>query len=200
LDYKKLSDNELVEIGNSIATEEILNRYKTLVNSICRQYFLLGAEQEDLVQEGMIGLYEATTSYKQSSDATFKTFATICIKRQVFSAVRKSLSQKNLPLNSYLSINNQGSVKDDNDEDSFTLITPASPEILTIKKDNDKELWKEIRSILSKDENIILSLYLEGFNYNEIAQKSNKSSKEVDNILTRIKKKIVDKGVIKWNI
>ena len=182
--------------GDDLALEELINIYKPVVNRITRGYFLTNGDDEDLVQEGMIGLYKAIQTFSLSSEAKFQTFAYLCIKRQVLQAVRSSLSSKNAPLNNYLSIDLHGAISfvsaDDEDEETEFYIPSEepSPEDNVIKKETLSELDKKIRSALSKYEYAVLVYYLKGFSYKQIGIMLDKNAKSVDNAIERIRSKL----------
>lgn len=178
--------------GDSYATEYIINKYKNLVKSRARTYFLIGADKEDIVQEGMIGLFKAIRDFKTEKTASFKTFAELCITRQIITAIKTATRQKHIPLNSYISLNKP--VFDDDTEQ--TLIDTISerkvfdPEEIMITKEHFSDLREKMSKNLSKLEWNVLSLYLDGKSYIEIAKRLNKSEKSIDNALQRIKRKV----------
>lgn len=182
--------------GDDLALEELINIYRPVVNRITRGYFLTNGDDEDLVQEGMIGLYKAIQTFSLSSEAKFQTFAYLCIKRQVLQAVRSSLSSKNAPLNNYLSIDSHGAISfvnaDEEDEETEFYIPSEepSPEDNVIKKETLSELDKKIRSALSKYEYAVLVYYLKGFSYKQIGIMLDKNAKSVDNAIERIRNKL----------
>ena len=180
-DYEKLSDEDLVKIsltGDAIATEYIMARYKNLVRARARMYFLAGADKEDIIQEGMIGLFKAIRDYNHQKQASFHSFAELCIKRQIITAVKTATRQKHIPLNSYISLSNP---MYDSDTD---------PEHVFISKENTELLNEKINEVLSDLEKSVLVLYLEGKCYQEIAKVLNKPPKSIDNALQRVKKKM----------
>ena len=194
-----LTDEELISMikdGNDLAESEIFNRYKDLVTKICRGYFIVGGDLEDLVQEGMIGLYKAIQTYDTSSDVKFGTFAYLCVKRQVQQAVRSSLSNKNAPLSNYLSIDSHGAISvgtydEEDSENEFCIPSDSpSPEDNLIKKETMTELNNKIRSVLSDYEYRVLTLYLKGYSYKQISLLLDKNTKSVDNAIERIKDKL----------
>lgn len=192
MDYSSLTDDELLSLANisDYAEEELLSRYKKLVKQISRSYFLIGAENEDLLQEGMIGLHLAIKSYKKENGC-FRTFAAICIKRRIVTAVKSANRQKNKILNDSLSLTEDGGIKSDV-EDKIFIIPSSSPspdENLTQKEDYAK-LQTYINENLSKYEKKVLDLYLKGHSYNEIALNLASTSKSVENALTRIRLKL----------
>lgn len=188
-----MTDEELsqqAQAGQESAVNQLLTKYKPLVNQIARSYFLTGGEMEDIVQEGMIGLFKAIMHYNGKS-ASFKTFASTCIKHQIQSAVRVASSEKNKILSSALPIIDL--VNTEEEDDKSEIIFPSdlpSPDERLLEKERIIEIVENIRKTLSKLELEVLSLYLKGFSYNEISKQSGLSKKSVDNALTRIKNKL----------
>lgn len=179
------------QIGNEEAIEQLFSIYKPLVNKIARSYFLTGGDVEDLVQEGMIGLFKAIKNFKEDKNASFKTFATTCIKNQIQSAVRVASSEKNMILSTALSIEQPSNFEDDEDEIEIVLPSPLpKPDEKIENKENFKQITKKIILALSHLELKILIEYLKGYNYNEIANQNKISKKSVDNALSRIKNKL----------
>lgn len=194
-DYDSLSDEILVKLsadGDLIATEYILARYKNLVRSRARMYFLAGADKEDLIQEGMIGLFKAIRDFNSEKPASFCGFAELCVKRQIITAVKTATRQKHMPLNSYVSLSNP--MYDGESEESLEMVLPGGaetdPEHLFISKENTEFLTEKMNEILSPLEKSVLAFYLEGKSYQEIAVLMNKSPKSIDNALQRVKKKL----------
>lgn len=188
---------ELIKKGDSAAMERLLTYCKPLVNSIARKYFLVGAGSDDIVQEGMIGLYKAISTFDPNETASFKTYATVCIKRQIVSAIRSANNNKNLPLNTYFSINNQGMIvvsssKDESEEEKGIYISARSlsPEDSLIGEEAMTEVYNKINSLLSDFEKKVIELYIDGLNYVEIAKRLDKDPKSIDNALGRIKNKL----------
>lgn len=190
---KELSDEELASFAQNndeMAVNTLLKKYKSLVNQIARSYFLTGGDMEDIVQEGMIGLYKAIMHFKSTKSASFKTFASTCIKNQVQSAVRVASSEKNKVLSSAIPIIDQ---LNSDEEDEKEIIFPSdlpSPDEKLIEKESLKEIMTKIKETLSSLELKVLTLYLKGYSYNEIAKISNLNKKSIDNALTRIKNKL----------
>lgn len=179
------------QVGNEEAIEQLFSIYKPLVNKIARSYFLTGGDVEDLVQEGMIGLFKAIKNFKEDKNASFKTFATTCIKNQIQSAVRVASSEKNMILSTALSIEQPSNFEDDEDEIEIVLPSPLpKPDEKIENKENFKQITKKIILALSHLELKILIEYLKGYNYNEIANQNKISKKSVDNALSRIKNKL----------
>ncbi len=190
---EELSDEELASLAQNndeMAVNTLLKKYKSLVNQIARSYFLTGGDMEDIVQEGMIGLYKAIMHFKNTKSASFKTFASTCIKNQVQSAVRVASSEKNKVLSSAIPIIDQ---LNSDEEDEKEIIFPSdlpSPDEKLIEKESLKEIMTKIKETLSSLELKVLTLYLKGYSYNEIAKISNLNKKSIDNALTRIKNKL----------
>ena len=185
--------------GDEEAVEEVLVFFKPLVNRIARKYFLVGAGTDDLLQEGMIGLYKAVSTFNKEREASFKTYAALCIKRQILTAIRVANNNKNLPLNAYFSINNQGmivvSVSGDDEggeeEKGIYLASDVlSPEERLISRENVAEIYEKINKLLSDFEKQVIRLYIDGLNYVEIAKELSKDPKAIDNALSRIKGKL----------
>ena len=198
INYLEKSDEDLINLikdGNKNALECLLNRYKELVNMKVSKYYIVGAEKEDIVQEGLIGLYKAIKCYKPDMNNSFKTFANICINRQLITAIKSSNRQKHIPLNSYVSLNSN--VYEEN-EDSNT--TTSLTEILNNNLVEDpletianKEFYQIIQNSinehLSEYEKKVLNYYVQGRTYVEIAEKLNTPVKSIDNAIQRIRKK-----------
>ena len=196
--YNKLTDEEVIsEIknGDEQALAYLLDKYKNLVNMKVGKYFIIGAEKEDIVQEGMIGLFKAIKTYNASKNNTFKTFANMCIERQLITAIKTSNRQKHMPLNSYLSLN--VSAYDNNDDDSTELIdtfnsqTIEDPLDTIMKKEHYTEIEKAIDKNLSKFEKKVLDRYMKGESYTVIAQRLDSPVKSIDNAIQRIRKKAI---------
>lgn len=196
-DLSTLSDEQLVLLsveGNIEAEETILHRYKNYVKSKARTYYLIGADNDDIVQEGMIGLYKAVRDFKPDKNITFKTFADVCITRQILTAIRTANRNKHNPLNGSLSMN-APLFNDDSGTSFINLIqygSVSNPEEIFIVDESLKEIKNEISKKLSGFENNVLKLYMDGLSYVEISETIGKSIKSVDNALQRIKKKLMD--------
>lgn len=200
-DYKELSDEELVRLTkekNQMAIEELILRYQNFVKSKCRIYFLIGADKEDIFQEGMIGLFKAIRDYDQNKHSNFRLFAEMCITRQVITAIKAASRQKHIPLNTYISLNKP--IYDDNDDriliDTIASTIVSDPEELIINKEQVETMMNIITGALSSFEHDVLKLYLDGMSYHEIAEYLNKDIKSVDNALQRVKRKI-EKYILK---
>ena len=185
--YDHISDEELIarlRAGESAISDYLMEKYKGLVRKKARAMFLIGGDTDDLIQEGMIGLFKAIQDYQPDKDTSFQTFARLCIDRQVYSAIQSSRRQKHQPLNSYVSLSQ-------NEEESELMVVQAeNPESIIIDRENTQHLQEKIRENLSAMENIVLDFYLAGNDYNSIAQTLGKSPKSIDNALRRIRTKI----------
>ncbi len=169
----------------------LLNRYQNLVKAKCRMYFLIGAEKDDIYQEGMIGLFKAVRDFDESKYPTFKLFAELCITRQVITAIKTASRQKHIPLNTYISLNKP--VYEENDErtllDTIANSFISDPEEVMITKEEFENALNIITGCLRPFEYKVLNLYLEGRSYQEIAEMIHKDVKSIDNALQRVKKK-----------
>lgn len=189
-----VSDEELINQirkNDPQALNEIIERYKSLIEIRVSNYFINGAEKDDLMQEGRIGLFKAIMNYDPIKDASFNTFANLCIERQLINAVKNSNRQKHMPLNNYVSLN--GSDDDSSSETIDTVLNNSVEDPLdTITK---KEYMNEINDTLDKNlsdfEKDVLDLLLKGYKYEEIAKKLNSNSKSIDNAIQRIRKKTI---------
>ncbi|MBQ9513342.1 MAG: RNA polymerase sporulation sigma factor SigH [Lachnospiraceae bacterium] len=197
--YRELTDEALIQRlrdGETSVTDFLMNKYKNLVRKKAGTMFILGADKEDLIQEGMIGLFKAVREYDSGRDASFYTFADLCISRQMYSAVQASSRKKHIPLNTYVSIFARTDDKDANGRQLEDVLYDASakavsdPEALMIDKENVKRLENTIDSELSAFEKEVLSLYMTGMTYTEIAKVLNREEKATDNALQRTKKKL----------
>lgn len=190
-----MTDEELISVsksGNGYAIELLMERYRNFVRSKTRTYFLIGADKEDIIQEGMIGLYKAIRDFKTDSGTTFRSFAELCVTRQIITAIKKATRQKHIPLNSYISLN-KPLYEDENERillDTFSGRNISNPEDIMLDKERFFAIEDIISRILSKLELCVLTKYLEGKSYTEIAAQIGKSEKSIDNALQRIKKKI----------
>lgn len=178
--------------GDVSSMEYILQCFKPKVTAICREYFLLGADFDDLLQEGMIGVYKAVGGYNPEKNDNFARFVTLCVHHQVQNAVKVANSKKNLPLNEYISINIEGRVAE-TDDDSPKLILQANDkgaEQLSLDKERVSMLYQKIRQALTNTQYGILLMYLNGYSYSEMAQKYDTTNKKVDNDIQAIKRKL----------
>ena len=181
-----------IKEGNDAALEELINKYKNFVRAKAKTYFLVGADKEDIVQEGMIGLFKAIRDFKDDKLVSFKSFAEICVTRQIITAIKTATRQKHMPLNSYISLN-KPVFEDDGERTLMETInhdTISDPELLFIGKEELARIEGKINEVLSSFELEVLYLYLQGKSYHDIAESLNKEVKSVDNALQRIKKKV----------
>lgn len=193
--YDDFTDEELIILlreGENEITEYILDKYKKLVRKLAGSMYILGGDSEDLNQEGMIGLFKAIRDYDAGRDASFFTFAELCISRQIYTAVTASGRKKHMPLNSYISLS--GSPSDDtNSENSLEkVISPTNdnPEAIMIDRENVEAIESFIDNELSSFEKQAVDLYLTGMNYTQIAKVLGKDEKSTDNALSRAKSKL----------
>jgi RNA polymerase sporulation-specific sigma factor len=195
MDIRVCSDEELVlryRSGEENAIEVIFERYKNLVRKKAKAMYLAGGDSDDLIQEGMIGLYKAVRGYHAQKEASFSTFASMCINRQMITAVTASNRKKNTPLNTYISIDTPAE-KGDSEVRLLDVLQPEieqNPEKLLIDREYAKDLQTRLYEVLSPFETQVLDLYLEGKDYIQIADTLKRSSKSVDNALQRIRTKI----------
>lgn len=194
--YSTMEDEEIIiaaKSGNDKALEYLINKYKNFVRAKAKAYFLVGADKEDIIQEGMIGLYKAIRDFKGDKLSSFKSFAELCITRQIITAVKTATRQKHIPLNSYISLNKP--IYDD--ESNRTLMDiiysneiAPNPEEMIISREEIAGIEGKLNEILSNLEWEVLSLYLEGKSYNEIAIELDRHVKSIDNALQRVKRKL----------
>ena len=195
--YASLSDEELCAIvsdsksGETGAGEELFLRYRDFIKAKVRPYFLVGGDSEDLIQEGMIGLYNAIRDYSPDRNASFRTFAELCITRQVLTAIKAATRTKHKPLNDYVSFSSEAGESDGISlEDQIEDESPTDPEEIVIESESFRQLMGRISSFLSSYENKVLKLYLDGHSYSSIAETLGKPAKSIDNALQRIKSKL----------
>ena len=187
--YDGIKDEELIfrfKNGESEILDYLMEKYKNMVRKKARTMFLIGGENDDLIQEGMIGLFKAVHDYQPDKDATFQTFASICVDRQIYNAIQSSNRQKHQPLNSYVSLSEQGGENEEHLGDTWV----ENPESIIIDQENVENLEQEITTTLSPMENQVLEYYLAGNGYGEIAELMGKTPKSIDNALRRIRTKI----------
>ncbi|MBR5319237.1 MAG: RNA polymerase sporulation sigma factor SigH [Peptococcaceae bacterium] len=195
IELEHLTDEEIVELakhGNVGALEYLINKYKNFVRAKARTYFLIGADREDIIQEGMIGLYKAIRDYRYDRQASFRAFAEICVTRQIITAIKTATRQKHIPLNSYVSLNKP--VFDEDSERTLgevvTTEKDGNPEDLFINQENLMDIESTMHKILSPLEQKVVNLYLDGKSYQEIAEQLDRHVKSVDNALQRVKRKL----------
>ncbi len=192
--YETLSDEALIEQlrgGDREIMDFLMEKYKNLVRRHANTMFLLGGDTDDVIQEGMIGLFKAIRDFDPAMKSTFFHFADLCISRQIYTAIEAASRKKHGPLNSYISL--YESDRGLNDEQNPMLLQAdvlTNPEELVIGEENAKQFLKTVRESLSNMENQVLSLYLEGMNYRQIAEKMGRDEKSIDNALQRIRSKI----------
>lgn len=193
--YLDATDDELIALARQddlIAQEYIVLRYKNLVRAKARPYFLVGADRDDIIQEGMIGLYKAMRDYDQDKNASFRAFADLCVTRQIITAIKAATRFKHVPLNSYVSFS-MPTAADDNVrtfEEVVSHTEVTDPEELFIVKENFARVRGILNDMLSEFENQVLANYLDGATYQEISDKLGTHVKSVDNALQRVKKKL----------
>lgn len=194
-EYDLKSDEEIVEAvreGDSEALEYLINKYRNFVRAKARSYFLIGADREDIVQEGMIGLYKAIRDFRGDKLSSFKAFAELCITRQIITAIKTATRQKHIPLNSYVSLD-KPIYDEDSDRTLLDVICGSrvsDPEELMIHKEEFTGLEDKMEEILSDLERRVLMLYLDGRSYQEIAVDLDRHVKSIDNALQRVKRKL----------
>jgi RNA polymerase sporulation-specific sigma factor len=196
LDLTDVSDEDLVERykqGDVVALETMLNKYRNFTRMKARSYFLIGADKDDIVQEGMIGLYKSIRDFNPDRQTSFRAFAEICITRQIITAIKTATRQKHIPLNSYVSLSKPLAVDEDQDRslgDVLHAATVTDPAELLISSEEMKSIKMCFSEILSDFESDVLHLYVEGKSYQEISEHLERHVKSVDNALQRIKRKV----------
>lgn len=195
--YEQESDEALIDRlrdGESSVVDYIMDKYKNLVKSKAKSMYILGADTEDLIQEGMIGLFKAIRDYDCGRDASFYTFAELCISRQMYTAVQASQRKKHWPLNSYISLNSEQSKQEEGEHtgllDILTTGQASDPETLFLDKERMEYLEAQIEKELSTFERQVLDLYLTGMSYSQIAKVLRREEKSTDNALQRVKSKV----------
>ena len=186
--YEQFTDEELIERlrdGEQELEDYLMEKYKGMVLKKAHAMFIVGGEREDLIQEGMIGLFRALRDYQPGKSATFATFATLCVERQIYKAIEMSGRLKNKPLNSYISLSEEESPILDS-----LAFEQQDPEAIVIDRENVNVMQEKIRQHLSRFETRVLDSYLEGMTYTQIAEAMGKSPKSIDNALQRIRGKI----------
>lgn len=195
-EYSQVSDEELIDRlrgGESRITDYIMDKYKNLVRSKAKSMYILGGDNEDLIQEGMIGLFKAIRDYDSGRDASFYTFADLCISRQMYTAVQASHRQKHWPLNTYVSLYGSHSQEDSEELELAEALPPdqdQNPETLFIDRERVEYLEGLIDKELSGFEKQVLDLYITGMSYSQIAKVLGREEKSTDNALQRLKSKI----------
>ncbi|NLW21793.1 MAG: RNA polymerase sporulation sigma factor SigH [Tissierellia bacterium] len=193
--YENMKDEDIVEeanTGDPYALEYLMTKYKNFVRIKARAYFLIGADKEDIIQEGMIGLYKATRDYRKDKLTSFKAFAELCITRQIITAIKSATRQKHIPLNSYVSLN-KPIYDEESDRTLLDVISGAKvtdPEELIISSEELCSMENKIVELLSDLEWQVLMAYLDGKSYQEIAKELKRHVKSIDNALQRVKRKL----------
>ena len=186
--YNLLTDEELIcrlREGHEDTRDFLMEKYKHLVRKRARAMYLIGGEQEDLIQEGMIGLFRAVRGYQPEKNASFSTFANLCVERQMYKAIEISGRQKHKPLNSYISLS-----EEDNPLKNTEDTIQQNPEDIVISQENASHMLEQIQGKLSSFENQVLEAYLDGADYVQIARQMEREPKSIDNTLQRIRNKI----------
>ena len=193
--FEGMTDEQVVLLAQAAdgdALEYLLNKYKNFVRTKARSYFLIGADHEDIVQEGMIGLYKAIRDFKPERLASFRAFAELCVTRQIITAIKTATRQKHIPLNSYVSLN-KPIYDEESDRTLLDVISediPSDPEAMLIDREDLTFIEGRIGQMLSSLEKEVLLLYMEGKSYIEISEEMGRHVKSVDNALQRIKRKL----------
>lgn len=196
INLEQLDDDELtslVHLGNSQALDFLIKKYKGFVRAKARTYFLIGADHEDIMQEGMIGLYKAIRDYKGDKRSSFRAFAELCVTRQIITAIKTATRQKHIPLNSYVSLDKP--IYDEESERTLLDILPDSdivddPQDLIVNQENYHQMEGKLAEVLSELEREVLILYLDGRSYQEISEELKRHVKSIDNALQRVKRKL----------
>jgi RNA polymerase sporulation-specific sigma factor len=193
--FNTMQDEEVVRIakdGNTVATEFLIMRYRSLVESKAKAYFVVGADHDDVIQEGMIGLYKAIRDFRIDRLTKFRPFAELCVTRQIITAVKTATRQKHVPLNAYISLNR--SLTGDSADGSLLDVLPdqavQDPEVLVLCKKMPQNLHEVAQHVLSDLERCVLKCYLEGMSYREMSHELKCHTKSIDNALQRVKRKI----------
>ena len=194
-DLSRETDEDIVKLakdGEEFATEYLINKYKNFVRVKAKSYFLVGADREDIIQEGMIGLYKAIRDFRADKLSSFRAFAELCITRQIITAIKTATRQKHIPLNSYISLN-KPIYDEDSDRTMLDILSGTKitdPEEVFISHELSDDLRERIQENLSELESQVLLSYLEGKSYQEMAKELNRHVKSIDNALQRVKRKI----------
>ncbi len=192
--YADMDDEAVVALaqnGDGDALVFLLNKYKNFVRSKARSYFLIGADHEDIVQEGMIGLYKSIRDFQPTRLASFRSFAELCVKRQIITAIKAATRQKHVPLNSYVSLN-KPLYDEESDRTLLDVIEGrvTNPEDLYISKEDLKNIQAQMDQLLSDLEKQVLEAFMDGKSYQEIAEMLGRHVKSIDNALQRVKRKL----------
>lgn len=196
LDFEVLEDDELIKLahhGHSHALDFLISKYRTFVRAKARTYFLIGADHDDIMQEGMIGLYKAIRDYKVDKLSSFKAFAELCVTRQIITAIKTATRQKHMPLNSYVSLDKP--IYDEESERTLLDVLVNStviddPQDLLVNQEKYGMMEVKLAEVLSELEREVLALYLDGRTYQEISMELKRHVKSIDNALQRVKRKL----------
>lgn len=196
--WENMSEEKIIlraQRQDSEAIDYLMKKYKSVVRRKARTLFIIGGDQDDLMQEGMIGLFKAIRDYNKEKDTAFSTFAELCISRQIYSAIKSSNRLKNLPLNSYISIYAPAYLEENGKKGDFMVdmsmvAMGQNPEEIFIDRETTDNAKEKLFGCLSKMEKEVMDYYLQGMTYQEIAQKMEKEAKAIDNALQRIKNKV----------
>jgi RNA polymerase sporulation-specific sigma factor len=193
--FSFMQDEEVVHLakcGHIGATEFLITRYRPLVENKAKAYFVMGADREDVIQEGMIGLYKAIRDFRNDRLAKFRPFAELCVTRQIITAVKTATRQKHVPLNGYVSLNR--SISGEASDSSLIDVLPdqqgGNPELAALSDKLPQNLHELVRHVLSDLERCVLKCYLEGMSYREMSSRLNCHTKSIDNALQRVKRKV----------
>ncbi|RDW21812.1 RNA polymerase sporulation sigma factor SigH [Oceanobacillus arenosus] len=194
-DLKSLNDNEILHLihhGNNHALDYLIHKYRNFVRAKARTYFLIGADKEDIIQEGMIGLYKAIRDFDADKLSSFKAFAELCITRQIITAIKTATRQKHIPLNSYVSLDKP--IYDEDSERTLLDIIAESrsvdPQELLVNREKMSDIELQLSELLSELEREVLQLYVDGCTYQEISVELKRHVKSIDNALQRVKRKL----------
>ena len=195
--FTDMSDEDIVKLANVennvLAQEYLLHKYRNFVRGKAKSYFLIGAEREDIIQEGMIGLYKAIRDYRQDKQTSFRSFAELCVTRQIITAIKTATRQKHIPLNSYVSLN-KPIYEQDSDRTLLDVISSGTkvvnPEEMIIRREEFIDIKNKMNTILSDLEWEVFMNYLDGKSYQETARELHRHIKSIDNALQRVKRKV----------
>lgn len=194
--YKDMSDEQLIELaheGNNQVVDYLMEKYKDFVRKKAHEMYIIGGDNDDLIQEGMIGLFKAVRDYKSKKDASFFTFADLCISRQMYTAIHASNRKKHIPLNTYVSL--YTGISEEDSENTVLMnhvysVNDMNPEELFIDKENEGFIEEQLHENLSSFELEVADLYIAGVNYSQIAEILERTPKSVDNAIQRIRSKL----------
>ena len=191
--YEEMTDEELIDQlreGDRQVMDYICDKYKNLVRSKAKSMYILGGDSEDLIQEGMIGLFKAVTSYQEEKNTSFSTFAYLCVQRQIYTTITAFNRKKHIPLNTAISLFEQKNQEEELSLDEILETPEETPEEMMLRKEELNDYYKMLDQNLSKFEKQVMYHYLNGETYTTIAKKLGKSDKSIDNAIQRIRRKI----------